>query len=64
MAKSVVDPLPRAAAAQAGAEAAAEPGGYFHWSRDAAVGLFAVLPLWLVYQALRAALAPEDRNGA
>jgi hypothetical protein len=35
-----------------------------YWSRDAAVGLFAVLPLWLAYEALRWWLAPEDRNGA
>lgn len=40
------------------------PGGYFHWSRDAAVGLFAVLPLWIVYEVLRLWLLPEDRNGA
>ncbi len=37
---------------------------YLAWSRDPAVGLFAVLPLWLVYQALRATLAPDERNGA
>jgi membrane protease YdiL (CAAX protease family) len=40
------------------------PGGYLHWSRDAAVGLFAVVPLWLLYELLRWWLAPEDRNGA
>ncbi len=40
------------------------PGGYVYWSRDAAVGLFAVLPLWLLYESLRWWLAPEDRNGA
>ena len=40
------------------------PGGYLHWSRDAAVGMFAVLPLWLAYEGLRWLLAPEDRNGA
>ena len=34
----------------ADAAPATAPGGYFHWSRDAAVGLFAVLPLWLVYE--------------
>jgi membrane protease YdiL (CAAX protease family) len=39
-------------------------GGYLHWSRDAAVGLFAVLPLWALYEVLRLWLAPEDRNGA
>jgi hypothetical protein len=39
-------------------------GGYFEWSRDPAVGLFAVLPLWLLYEVLRLCLAPSDRNGA
>jgi len=39
-------------------------GGYFHWSRDPAVGLFAVLPLWLVYILLRWQIAPDERNGA
>ena len=34
------------------------------WSRDPAVGLFAVLPLWLVYEGLRLCLAPAERNGA
>ena len=28
------------------------------------MGLFAVLPLWIVYEVLRWLLAPEDRNGA
>lgn len=37
---------------------------YFEWSRDPAVGLFAVLPLWLAYELLRLTLAPEERNGA
>jgi hypothetical protein len=41
-----------------------EAGGYLYWSRDAAVGLFAVLPLWIVYELARLWLAPEDRNGA
>lgn len=40
------------------------PGGYLYWSRDPAVGLFAVLPLWLVYEGLRLLLTPADRNGA
>lgn len=40
------------------------PGGYLHWSRDAAVGLFAVLPLWLVYEGARLWLSPAERNGA
>ncbi|MGE3175231.1 MAG: CPBP family glutamic-type intramembrane protease [Planctomycetota bacterium] len=50
--------------AKSRAEAAApEPGhGYFAWSRDPAVGLFAVLPLWLVYEGLRLQLAPSERN--
>lgn len=43
---------------------APEPGGYAHWSRDPAVAVFAVLPLWLTYEVLRWQLAPEDRNGA
>jgi hypothetical protein len=34
------------------------------WSRDPAVGLFAVLPLWLCYEILRLTLAPAERNGA
>jgi membrane protease YdiL (CAAX protease family) len=38
--------------------------GYFAWSRDPAVGLFAVLPLWLLYEGLRLILTPADRNGA
>ena len=40
------------------------PRGYFAWSRDPAVGLFAVLPLWGLYELLRCTLAPADRNGA
>ena len=40
------------------------PGGYFHWSRDPSMGLFAVLPLWLCYIGLRWQLAPDERNGA
>src|SRR5690606_31644547 len=39
-------------------------GGYHHWSRDPAVGLFAVLPLWLLYEVLRLSLVPAERNGA
>lgn len=58
MAKSPAE-RPRAPAA-----AASGPGGYFHWSRDAAVGLFAVLPLWLLYEGLRLWLSPDERNGA
>jgi membrane protease YdiL (CAAX protease family) len=38
--------------------------GYFAWSQDPAVGLFAVLPLWLAYESLRLLLTPEERNGA
>lgn len=40
------------------------PGGYVDWSRDPAVGMFAVLPLWLLYEILRMLLTPADRNGA
>lgn len=36
--------------------------GYFAWSRDPAVGLFAVLPLWITYEFLRLLLAPAERN--
>jgi len=42
----------------------AAEAGYFEWSRDPAVGLFAVLPLWLLYEVLRWQLAPLERNGA
>lgn len=41
-----------------------QPAGYWSWSRDPAVGLFAVLPLWLLYEGLRLLLAPDERNGA
>src|SRR5690606_18738951 len=37
---------------------------YFHWSREPAMGLFAVLPLWLGYMLMRWQLAPDERNGA
>ena len=40
------------------------PGGYFQWSREPAVGLFAVLPLWGLYILLRSQLSPDERNGA
>lgn len=40
------------------------PGGYLEWSRDPAVGLFAVLPLWIAYEVLRLCLLPHERNGA
>jgi membrane protease YdiL (CAAX protease family) len=42
----------------------AEAGGYFAWSRDPAVALLGVLPLWLLYELLRLSLAPAERNGA
>lgn len=70
MAKSPAERAPGTAASRRPtSKAAAEPpspppGGYVHWSRDAAVGLFAVLPLWLVYEGARLALSPEERNGA
>lgn len=54
MAKSAEERTPQPAA----------PGGYCHWSRDAAVSLFAVLPLWVTYEVLRLCLTPADRNGA
>lgn len=38
--------------------------GYLDWSRDPAVGLFVVLPLWLVYEVARYLYAPEERNQA
>jgi membrane protease YdiL (CAAX protease family) len=44
--------------------AAAAPTGYYAWSRDPAVSLFAVLPLWLAYEVLRVLLTPSERNGA
>lgn len=34
------------------------------WSCDPAVGLFSVLPLWLLYESMRLLLTPADRNGA
>jgi hypothetical protein len=50
--------------AEFAAPAAPSPGGYFVWSRDPAVGLFAVLPLWLLYEGGRLVLTPAERNGA
>ncbi len=43
---------------------AAAGTGYFAWSRDPAVSLFSVLPLWLLYEGLRLLLTPEEHNGA
>ena len=40
------------------------PQGYLAWSKDPAVGVFAVLPLWIAYEVLRLTLAPQERNGA
>lgn len=54
MAKSKAEPSPAAP------EVA--PHGYFAWSRDPAVGLFAVLPLWLAYESTRLWIAPSERN--
>jgi hypothetical protein len=34
------------------------------WSCDPAVGMLAVLPLWILYEVLRMLLTPSDRNGA
>ncbi|HLQ36285.1 MAG TPA: CPBP family glutamic-type intramembrane protease [Planctomycetota bacterium] len=45
-------------------ERPASEHGYFAWSRDPAVGLFAVLPLWVAYEVLRILLTPQERNGA
>jgi membrane protease YdiL (CAAX protease family) len=51
--------------APAAAPARARPAaGYFVWSRDPATSLFAVLPLWLLYELSRLLLAPGERNGA
>lgn len=46
------------------AEPPTESGGYLAWSCDPAVGLLAVLPLWMVYEAMRLLLTPTERNGA
>lgn len=43
---------------------AAAPIGYMAWSRDPAVGLLAVLPVWIAYTLLRELLTPLERNGA
>ncbi len=43
-------------------EAQEPPRGYFAWSRDPAVGLFAVMPLFVCYHVLRLQLAPSERN--
>ena len=52
-------PVPRESAASS------EPAtGYFAWSKDPAVGCFAVLPLWALYEVLRFTLTPSERNGA
>ena len=37
---------------------------YLQWSRDPAVALLSVVPLWLIYEGLRFDLAPAERNGA
>jgi hypothetical protein len=41
-----------------------QPAGYFRWSNEPAMGLIAVLPLWLAYMVMRWQLAPDERNGA
>jgi membrane protease YdiL (CAAX protease family) len=38
--------------------------GYLAWSRDPAVGLLTVAPLWIAYEVLRLSLQPGERNGA
>lgn len=45
-------------------EAPSERPDYLWWSRDPAVALLSVVPLWLVYEGLRLELAPAERNGA
>ncbi len=67
MAKSKPEPAPVPASARVSAAArvpASKQGGYASWSRDPAVGLFAVLPLWGIYEVLRLFLVPAERNGA
>lgn len=56
--------MAKSAVAEPRSSAPAADGGYLEWSRDPAVGLFAVLPLWLLYELLRALLTPAERNGA
>lgn len=38
--------------------------GYLAWSKDPAVGLFVVLPLWITYEVLRLLVLPDRINGA
>jgi hypothetical protein len=54
----------RATASEAREPRQPEANGYFEWSRDLAVGVFAVMPLWLLYEGLRLAVTPDERNGA
>ncbi|MBL8734558.1 MAG: CPBP family intramembrane metalloprotease [Planctomycetes bacterium] len=64
MAKSGADKR-ATAAAPAGPQAPAEVAwSYFRWSREPAVGLFSVIPLWLLYEGCRLLLTPSERNGA
>ncbi|MEE2885930.1 MAG: CPBP family glutamic-type intramembrane protease [Planctomycetota bacterium] len=42
--------------------AVAVPEGYFEWSRDPAVGLFVIMPLWLTYEVLRQFFVPRTMN--
>lgn len=41
-----------------------ERRGYWHWSRDPAVGMFAVVPLWILYEGLRVFVQKGELNGA
>ena len=38
------------------------PQGYLEWSRDPAVGLFVILPLWMSYEVLRKFFVPHTMN--
>ncbi len=46
------------------AKLAAPLPGYLSWSKDPAVGLFCVLPLWIGYEVLRQLVVPDTMNGA
>ncbi|MEO6595886.1 MAG: CPBP family glutamic-type intramembrane protease [Planctomycetota bacterium] len=56
--------MAKSKAAETEQASAIGPGGYVDWSRDPAVGMFAVMPLWLLYEVFRMLLTPADRNGA
>ena len=58
--------LRRSTAARSRSKAAWEQSlpGYLAWSKDPAVGLFVVLPLWITYEVLRLLVLPDRFNGA